>query len=144
MREAGAPRRTKTREHPMRLFGSLSASIKSVTAPLLPASLRSLEPQNGSDGLDRSIYGYILHYSFREQLYLVIVTLLSFPFLYYSLDLPKLIVNRAISGKEYPQQFLGIEFDQIPYLILLCCIFLALVLINGWFKLHLNTKKGQV
>jgi ABC-type multidrug transport system fused ATPase/permease subunit len=128
----------------MRLFRGLSESIKSLTAPLLPPSLRSLVPQNGSDGLDRSIYGYILHYSFREQLYLVIVTLLSFPFLYYSLDLPKLIVNRAISGKEYPQQFLGIEFDQIPYLILLCCIFLALVLINGWFKLHLNTKKGQV
>src|SRR5438105_13009564 len=39
---------------------------------------------------------------------------------------------------------MGWDFDQIPYLLVLCCIFFALVLINGWFKLHLNTKKGQV
>src|SRR5207248_4971475 len=51
---------------------------------------------------------------------------------------------RAISGKDFPQKFMGWDFDQIPYLLVLCCIFFALVLINGWFKLHLNTKKGQV
>jgi putative ABC transport system ATP-binding protein len=85
-----------------------------------------------------------MHYSRRDQIYLVAGTLLSFPFLYYSLELPKLIVNRAISGKEFPQTLLGIEFEQIPYLLILCCVFLALVLINGWFKLHLNVKKGQV
>ena len=101
-------------------------------------------PPSGTDELASSIYGYILHYSLREQVYLVVVTLLSFPFLYYSLDLPKLIVNRAISGKNFPQTFLGMEFEQIPYLLILCCIFLVLVLINGWFKLHLNVKKGQV
>jgi ABC-type multidrug transport system fused ATPase/permease subunit len=60
------------------------------------------------------------------------------------LDLPKLIVNRAISGKDFPQNFMGWDFDQIPYLLVLCCIFFALVLINGWFKLHLNVRKGQV
>ena len=128
----------------MRFLRTLAASIKSLWPPPLPASLRRLLPQTGPDGLDPSIYGYILHYSLPEQLYLVVVTLLSFPFLYYSLDLPKLIVNRAISGKEFPQPFLGMEFDQIPYLLILCCIFLGLVLINGWFKLHLNVKKGQV
>jgi ABC-type multidrug transport system fused ATPase/permease subunit len=106
--------------------------------------VRRLLPQKETDGLASSIYGYILDYSLREQIYLVVVTLLSFPFLYYSLDLPKIIVNRAISGKEFPQKFLGMEFDQIPYLLVLCCIFLVLVLVNGWFKLHLNVKKGQV
>ena len=39
---------------------------------------------------------------------------------------------------------MGWDFDQIPYLLVLCCIFFALVLINGWFKLHLNVRKGQV
>jgi ABC-type multidrug transport system fused ATPase/permease subunit len=106
--------------------------------------VRRLLPQNGTDGLAPSIYGYILHHSLREQIYLVVVTLISFPFLYYSLDLPKLIVNRAISGKDFPQNFMGWDFDQIPYLLVLCCIFFALVLINGWFKLHLNVRKGQV
>ena len=127
----------------MRFLRAIAASLKSAWPPL-PSSLRRLLPQSGTDGLDSTIYGYILHYSLREQVYLVVVTLLSFPFLYYSLDLPKLIVNRAISGKEFPQAFLGMEFEQIPYLLILCCIFLVLVLINGWFKLHLNIKKGQV
>jgi ABC-type multidrug transport system fused ATPase/permease subunit len=117
--------------------------LKSLRPPL-PSAVRRLLPQNETDGLDSSIYGYILHYSLPEQIYLVVITLISFPFLYYSLDLPKLIVNRAISGKDFPQKFMGWDFNQIPYLLLLCCIFFALVLINGWFKLHLNVRKGQV
>src|SRR5437764_3992431 len=127
----------------MRFLRTIAARLKSLRPPL-PSAVRRLLPQNERDGLDSSIYGYILHYSLRDQIYLVVVTLISFPFLYYSLDLPKLIVNRAISGKDFPQKFMGWDFDQIPYLLVLCCIFFALVLINGWFKLHLNTKKGQV
>src|SRR5437868_7723157 len=127
----------------MRFLRTIAARLKSLRPPL-PSAVRRLLPQNETDGLDSSIYGYILHYSLRDQIYLVVVTLISFPFLYYSLDLPKLIVNRAISGKDFPQKFMGWDFDQIPYLLVLCCIFFALVLINGWFKLHLNTKKGQV
>src|SRR5215471_18592486 len=127
----------------MGFLRNLAASVRSALPPI-PAFLRGLLPETGTDGLAPSIYGYILRYSLREQIYLVVVTLFSFPFLYYSLDLPKLIVNRAISGKEYPQKFMGMEFNQIPYLIVLCSIFLALVLINGWFKLHINVRKGQV
>jgi putative ABC transport system ATP-binding protein len=127
----------------MGFLRTIAASLK-IAWPAMPSSLRRLLPDRGADGLDASIYGYILHYSLKEQIYLVIITLLSFPFLYYSLELPKIIVNRAISGKEFPQKLLGMEFDQIPYLLVLCCVFLILVLINGWFKLHLNVKKGQV
>ena len=127
----------------MRFLPTIAARLKSLWPPI-PSVVRRLLPQNGTDGLAPSIYGYILHHSLREQIYLVVVTLISFPFLYYSLDLPKLIVNRAISGKDFPQNFMGWDFDQIPYLLVLCCIFLVLVLINGWFKLHLNVRKGQV
>ncbi|HXB78030.1 MAG TPA: ABC transporter ATP-binding protein [Bradyrhizobium sp.] len=127
----------------MRFLPTIAARLKSLWPPL-PSVVRRLLPQNGTDGLAPSIYGYILHHSLREQIYLVVVTLISFPFLYYSLDLPKLIVNRAISGKDFPQNFMGWDFDQIPYLLVLCCIFFTLVLINGWFKLHLNVRKGQV
>jgi putative ABC transport system ATP-binding protein len=126
----------------MRLLPTVAAFAKSVWPPL-PSSLRRLVPASGAE-LDPSIYGYILHYSLREQIYLVIATLLSFPFLYYSLDLPKQIVNNAISGKHFPQNFLGFELEQIPYLLVLCGVFLVLVLINGWFKLHINIQKGQV
>ena len=127
----------------MRVLRSAAALLGSARLPF-PSFLRPLFPEKGPDGLDRSIYGYIIHYSLKDQLYLVLVTLFSFPFLYYSLDLPKQIVNHAISGKDFPAKFLGIELDQIPYLLVLCGVFLVLVLINGWFKLHINVKKGQV
>jgi putative ABC transport system ATP-binding protein len=127
----------------MRVLRSAAALLGSARLPF-PSFLRRLFPEKGPDSLDRSIYGYIIHYSLKDQLYLVLVTLFSFPFLYYSLDLPKQIVNHAISGKDFPAKFLGIELDQIPYLLVLCGVFLVLVLINGWFKLHINVKKGQV
>jgi putative ABC transport system ATP-binding protein len=105
---------------------------------------RRLLPKGATDGLQPTIYGFILRYSWREQIYVVVMTLLSFPFLYYSLELPKVIINRAISGKHFPQSFFGLDLRQIPFLLALCGIFLALVLINGWFKLHVNVKKGQL
>src|SRR5437016_480555 len=104
---------------------------------------RSLVAAAG-DALPPTIYGFILRHSRREQIYLVVVTLLSFPFLYYSLELPKVITNEAIAGKHFPREFLSLDLGQIPYLIALCGVFLTLVLINGWFKYHLNVRKGRV
>jgi ABC-type multidrug transport system fused ATPase/permease subunit len=37
-----------------------------------------------------------------------------------------------------------LDIAQVPYLFVLCGLFLAFILINGWFKLHINVKKGQV
>src|SRR5579884_2402661 len=113
-----------------------------VTAPAL-SRLRHLVSRADSDALEPDIYRFILRYNLREQIYLVVVTLISLPFFYYSLDLPKLIINQAIGGKHFPHKFFGIEFAQIPFLLLLCSIFLALVLISGWFKWHLNVRRGQ-
>src|SRR5271169_6494479 len=105
--------------------------------------LRRLAPQTGSDALDPSIYGFILHYSRREQIYLVVVTLLSFPFLYISLQIPKYIVN-TIAGKRSSKELFDLDISQVSYVLVLCGAFLAFILINGWFKLHINVKKGQV
>jgi putative ABC transport system ATP-binding protein len=96
------------------------------------------------DSLEPTVYRFILRHSFKQQIMLLVLTLASFPFLYYSLDLPKTIVNRAIGGKRFPQEFFGTPLDQIPYLMTLCGIFLALVFINGGFKYYINTLKGQL
>ncbi|HJU18232.1 MAG TPA: ABC transporter transmembrane domain-containing protein [Stellaceae bacterium] len=106
--------------------------------------LRRLLPQAESDTLEPGLYRFILRHSRGEQLYLVVVTLASLPVFYYSLDLPKIIINKAIAGKHFPQKILGISFDQVSYLLVLCSIFFALVLISGWFKYHLNVRRGQV
>ncbi|MGA8381425.1 MAG: hypothetical protein WB710_09885, partial [Stellaceae bacterium] len=120
------------------MIGRLRTAAASVVGPRLavPGWLRRALPLGATDGLEPKIYGFILRYSWRDQIYVVVMTLLSFPFLYYSLDLPKVIINRAISGKHFPQHFLWFKLQQIPYLLVLCGVFLVLILINGWFKLH--------
>lgn len=94
--------------------------------------------------MSKTIYGFVFRYSMRQQILLLLVTLAAFPFLYMSLDLPKKIINQAINGSDFPVEFLGFEFDQIPYLVLLCGIFLALVLVNGGFKYVINLWKGRL
>jgi ABC-type multidrug transport system fused ATPase/permease subunit len=97
------------------------------------------------DSIERSVYRFILRHSLKQQIMLLILTLVSFPFLYYSLDLPKTITNHAIrEDAKFPQYVFGFEFGRIPYLLLLCGIFLALVFINGGFKYYINTLKGQL
>jgi putative ABC transport system ATP-binding protein len=104
-------------------------------------------PEKGPphSGLQPTLYGFITAHSLWKQVVLLIFTLISFPFLYYSLNLPKTIVNSAIGGKKFPQDLYGlVQLDQIPYLLTLCGIFLALVFINGAFKYYINVYKGQL
>ncbi|MAZ97820.1 MAG: multidrug transporter [Rhodospirillaceae bacterium] len=72
------------------------------------------------------------------------MTALSFPFLYFSLDLPKIIINKAISGKNIPSEIFGVPIDQIEYLLVLSLAFLLLVCINGGFKFYVNVFRGQL
>ncbi|MEX2643194.1 MAG: ATP-binding cassette domain-containing protein [Acetobacterales bacterium] len=94
--------------------------------------------------LPPTIFQYILKYSKGQQIRLLILTAMAFPFLYMSLDLPKTIVNKAIGGKDFPQTILGFELGQIEYLMVLCFAFLALVFVNGGFKYWINVLKGQM
>ena len=94
--------------------------------------------------MEPSIFKFIFRYSAREQVILLIATIVSFPFLYYSLDLPKIIINEAIGGSDFPRNVFGYQIDQIPFLFALCSVFLTLVLINGAFKYFLNVYRGVV
>jgi len=96
--------------------------------------------------METGIYRFILKYSRNQQVLLLVVTALSFPFLYLSLDLPKIIINEAIGGSHFPSSVFGVgpEFDQVPYLLVLCFLFLGLVLINGLFKLYINVYRGSM
>jgi putative ABC transport system ATP-binding protein len=97
------------------------------------------------DELEPSVYRFILRHSWRQQIYLLIVTFLSFPFLYISLNLPKTIINQAIrESAHFPLKIYGFTFERIPYLMVLCSAFLLLVIINGTFKQHINTYKGRL
>ncbi|RCK25920.1 multidrug transporter [Thalassospira profundimaris] len=92
--------------------------------------------------MPKSVFAYIWRHSRLQQIILTVVTLLSFPFLYYSLDLPKQIVNEAIGGAGAPYDILGVPLNQIEYLFALSAIFLSLVFVNGGFKYFINVYQG--
>ncbi len=85
--------------------------------------------------MESSIYKYLFRHSMRQQMTLLAMTAVSMPFIYFSLDLPKQIINDAIAADvtEFPLEFLGVQWDQISYLFVLCGIFLVLVIITGAF-----------
>lgn len=116
--------------------------------------------------MERSLFGFIIRYSKRDQLLIVPLVLASMVFYYLSLDLPKTIINQAIQGKSFPDPgstapflkihfalpgflgggvlalFDGIEMQRLPYLLVLTIVLLALIVINGVLKFQINTLKG--
>ncbi len=106
--------------------------------------LHTQPPYTFNNSMEPTLFKFIWRYSKTQQLTLLLVTAIAFPFLYFSLDLPKIIINQAIGGKDFPQAILGHEFEQIEYLLILCFGFLSLVLINGGFKFWINVYRGRM
>ena len=94
--------------------------------------------------IDPSIYRYILKHTKKDQIFVLLLTLLSMPVIYASLEIPKIIINSAISGLGVPDDILGFEVTQIDYMLSLCFLFLALVLIAGGLKYVTNVYRGVV
>ena len=94
--------------------------------------------------MEPSLYRYVLRRSWRQQIVLVVLAVVSFPFLYLFYDLPKTIVNRAIAPESahFPVAVLGVSLDQRAYLLALCGALLALVFVNQGFKYAINVYKG--
>ncbi len=117
-------------------------------------------------GMERTLFGFILRFSKREQWLIVPFVVASMVIYFLSLDLPKTIINKAIQGQSFPDPdsvaaflrlkftlpevlggatfvpFAGFEMERLPYLFALCVTFLALIVINGLLKLRINTIKG--
>lgn len=116
--------------------------------------------------MERSLFGFIIRYSRREQLLIVPLVAASMLIYFSMLDLPKAIINEAIQGKRFPEAestvaflkvhltlpaFLGgdtlrlsegFALHQLPYLFALTFAFLALIVVNGGLKFQINTMKG--
>ncbi len=92
--------------------------------------------------MEPSIFRFILKYSKRDQILLVLLTAASMPFIYLALEVPKIIINQALSGRDVPDSVLGVEVDQVSYLFFLCGLFLLLIVLNGGLKYILNVYRG--
>lgn len=93
--------------------------------------------------MDTNFLSFVWRHSKREQLVILAITFASFPFVYLSLELPKIIINEAIDGTDWPRDVLGFEMEQIPYLLFLCGIFLSLVVLINVLKWFLNIAIGM-
>ncbi len=103
-----------------------------------------------SERLERSMYSFVLRYSGRQQLGILAFVVLSWPIGFMLLDLPKQIINRALEAKEdiFQLAVLGaleipLQVSQPTFLVILCSVFLALVVLNNGLKFHINTSKGR-
>ena len=118
------------------------------------------------DAMEKSLLKYIWIHTKGLQVWIFVVILVSMPLYFYSLDLPKQIINFPIQGKGFngPSDahiflrialpfsetltgkpvilFPGFELQRLPLLIALCFVYTALLVLNGWFKLYINTYKG--
>lgn len=119
--------------------------------------------------MDRNLFKYIWRNSWRDQLGILAIVLISKMFYLVSLALPKDIVNDGIRGEVFkatsssvapflhltvgPYKMLGIPkvtlsegipLDQQNYLFALCFSYLFFVIANGWMKQRVQTSKGRL
>jgi len=115
--------------------------------------------------MEPSLARYIWVHTWRQQIYIVFIVGLSMIPYFLSFDLPKQIVNGPIQGKGFEQPgqtqpfmpididiplfgrvhvFDGIPLDRPQTLVALSLVFLLLVVVNGIFKLYINTYKGRL
>ncbi|MCL4768213.1 MAG: ABC transporter ATP-binding protein [Hyphomicrobiaceae bacterium] len=108
--------------------------------------------------MEQSVFRFVWKHSRREQIAILLLILLSLPFYWASLEIPKRIVNEALQGHAFqggqetvpasaisrwlPDAAAGIRLDQLQFLFVLSGIYLFLVLVNGAFKYAINVKKG--
>ena len=118
--------------------------------------------------MEPKLFKYIWRHSKRDQLFILALVLLSLPFYFFSLQLPKQIINEGIQGQGFAgpgstQSFLGFDLpfaellfgrpvtlfegfdlEQLALLFALAFTFLFLVIVNGVFKFVINTMKGRL
>jgi len=91
-----------------------------------------------------SVLRYIYAYTKKDQWLLAGLGLMAMPILYFTLELPKIIINEAISSQHFPHERFGFVFEQEAFLITTSLLFLFAILANGSLKYLINIYKGRV
>jgi putative ABC transport system ATP-binding protein len=93
--------------------------------------------------MEKKFFNFVWRHSKREQFFILALTVASFPLVYISLEIPKIIINDAIEGRDFPREILGFQLQQIPYLLLLCAAFLGMVVLINGIKWLMNITIGM-
>lgn len=95
-------------------------------------------------GLDTSLFKTVFQYTRKQQVLMILLSLVAMPILYVTLELPKQIVNNALNAERFPLEFFGYGFDQVTLLMVLSGLYLLAISLNGLNKYVLNVFKGYV
>ena len=121
----------------LRLPGNGAARTEAASAP---GSVRD------SGGIQPTLHGFIIKHSLWQQVFVITLAVVSQPFLYYSYDLPKNIINTITRWQSHPFSIgvASFHLDHLTYLWVLCGLYFLMVLVNGGFKYWINRYKGQL
>ncbi|MGX9984694.1 multidrug ABC transporter ATPase [Methylobacterium fujisawaense] len=96
----------------------------------------------------RRLESFIVRATLRFQLRLVLLALLTLPTAWLLLEIPKHIINRAITdadGDGHPEMtVLGLTIGQVELLFALCAGYLAVLSLSGLAKYAVNRARGRV
>jgi putative ABC transport system ATP-binding protein len=93
--------------------------------------------------LPPTLYQFVLRHTGAAQLRLALMSFVSFPLLYISLDLPKHSINVAVK-EETAKTLFDVSFEAVPYLILVTLAYLILVLVNEGIKYAIFVYTGRL
>jgi len=115
--------------------------------------------------MEPNLSKYIWTHTRPQQIWVLAIVVLSMIPFFLALDLPKQIVNGPITGGGFETAgmtqpfmqisltlpffgdvtlFSGVDLERMPMLFALSGVFLTLVIVNGLFKLYINTYKGRL
>ena len=108
-------------------------------------SIKTLKSTAANDfSLPSSLMGFIIRYSGNSQIILALLALSTLPITYLQLELPKQIINGAITTETSNDAF-GVAIQQlnsIDFLLVLCAMYLAALIASSVLKYILNNKMG--
>ncbi|MEM6490385.1 MAG: ABC transporter transmembrane domain-containing protein [Pseudomonadota bacterium] len=98
--------------------------------------------------MEKSLFRYLWRETKHRQLLAALLTCAAFPFFYLLLNIPKEIIDNTLGAdpnmEPFPRELYGFTVGQTQYLLGLCFAFLALVGVNGFIKMKVNTFKGVI
>lgn len=96
--------------------------------------------------MENNLVSFVWKFGKIDTIKTLIVTFMTFPVIYISLEIPKIIVNQALgAGKtpvDYPKEFLFMDVDRLEHLLALCFIFITMIVLNNGLKFILNVQIG--
>ena len=99
---------------------------------------------NNAYSLPSGLFGFIVRYSGNAQLALACLAVTTLPVTYLLLELPKRIVNSAISAEttNISNWEAAAQLDKVDYLLILCALYLVALMASSLLKYVLNNKMG--